>query len=83
MYDVKSSHPNSANDKILLLEGVKNDNLPLEWATKKYSIEKVQYRKYSIGKGFGNGKPLKSYKGEGFGNIKNFPMEFLVLCIEI
>ena len=50
---------------------------------KKYSIEKGQYHKYSIGKGFGNGKPLKSYIGDGFGNIKNIPMEFLVLCIEI
>ena len=46
---------------------------------KKYSIEKGQYHKYSTGKGFSNGKPLKSYIGEGFRNIKNIPMEFLVL----
>jgi len=84
VYDVKSFHPTSASDKILLLEGVKNDNLPLEWATKKKSsIEKGQYHKYSIGKGFFNGKPLKSYIGEGFGNIENIPMEFLVLCAKI
>jgi len=47
------------------------------------SIEKGQYHKYSIGKGFGNGKPMKSYIDEGFGNIENIPIKFLVLCVEI
>lgn len=36
VYDVKTFHPISASDKIILLEGVQNDSLPLEWAMKKY-----------------------------------------------
>ena len=35
MYDVKSFDPTSVSDKIILLEGVKNDILPLQWAMKK------------------------------------------------
>jgi len=50
---------------------------------KRSSIEKGQYHKYSIGKGFRNGKPKKYYMGEGFGNIENIPIEILVLCAKI